>query len=110
MQCLAGLFGGETIYTSGTYVTPNTVRAERKRKRSSKTVAHVQAKEARRERVNIKGAPRAGRRRVQAARKHAWRKRCHACLPLPERNACPPCAGVDKMPHDPLNKADLFAE
>jgi len=72
IKLFEGLFGGETLYMSGTYVTPNTVRAERKRKRSSKTLAHVQAKEARRERVNVKG--------------------------------------VDKMPHDPLNKADLFAE
>ena len=67
-----GFFGGESIYTSGTYVTPNAVRAERKRKRSDKTVQHVQQKEARRERINVKG--------------------------------------VDRMPHDPLNKADTFGE
>ncbi|KAL1525342.1 hypothetical protein AB1Y20_020202 [Prymnesium parvum] len=54
IKIFSGLFGGETIYSSGDYVTPNAVRSAQKRKRSEKTVSHVQQKEARRERINVK--------------------------------------------------------
>eukprot|EP00966_Prymnesium_polylepis_P062228 1443692-Prymnesium_polylepis.1 len=103
IKLFEGLFGGETLYMSGTYVTPNTVRAERKRKRSSKTLAHVQAKEARRERVNVKGAPRAQRRRQKAgatcAREASDSRKPARVAPLfsaglrralPERDSCLP--------------------
>jgi len=58
IKIFAGFFGGETIYTSGTYVTPNAIRSERKRKRSQKTIGHVAQKEARRERINVAGVER----------------------------------------------------
>ncbi|KAL3925899.1 MAG: hypothetical protein SGPRY_003543 [Prymnesium sp.] len=54
IKIFAGLFGGETIYSNGSYITPNAMRSSRKRKRGEKTVSHVQQKEARRERINIK--------------------------------------------------------
>mmetsp|Transcript_30393 Transcript_30393/g.51960 ORF Transcript_30393/g.51960 Transcript_30393/m.51960 type:complete len:241 (+) Transcript_30393:1067-1789(+) len=55
IKIFGGCFGGESLYTSGSYVTPNAVRSERKRQRSKRTISGVAQKERRRKNINVLG-------------------------------------------------------
>ena len=55
IRIFGGCFGGETLYANGKYVSPNTERAARKRKKGQSTRDHVQQKARRRERLAAGG-------------------------------------------------------